>query len=298
MIMTGEWLTKQAVDTYWGFGMIDDWRRVGIATNLPNHEKAFEILDGLKPKLKKNQKEKICRGELKVSGATTCDNPKCRQCINEKIKGIVIVKTTKEDRDYIFDKIKDRFSDDAQLIKTLNNEREFSSKLLDRIEELEENEAKRIDKIKSRIPDLTSTQTTEDVLKSFKEEIDSMNEDMNEEEEELDETVKLGKWEVDKYLLESYAQTIRGMQKAMSPFSPTSDPILGMELYQKRVKLHKEIFKSVNVPYHQDVHPLNHKRQFKESKKLYDLIEEWITKNHPDIDKKSRFDIERMKNNG
>lgn len=24
MIMTGEWLTKQAVDTYWGLGMIDD----------------------------------------------------------------------------------------------------------------------------------------------------------------------------------------------------------------------------------------------------------------------------------
>ena len=285
MIMTGEWLTKQAVDTYWGFGMIDDWRRVGIATNLPNHEKAFEILDVLKPKLKKNQKEKICRGELKVSGATTCNNSKCKQCVNEKIKGIVVVKTTKEDRDYIFDKIKDRFSDDAQLIKTLNNEREFSSKLLDRIEELENF-------------GLRKTEHRKEIFGQYQKELDTLqNISQNKAYEEgVGKTIKLGKWKVSEYLLESYAQTIRGMLKAMSPFSPTSDAILGAKLLQKRVELHKEIFKSVKVTYYDDVHPLNHKRQYKESKKLYDLIEEWITKNHPDIEKKSRFDFERMKN--
>jgi hypothetical protein len=266
MIMTGEWLTKQAVDTYWGLGMIDDENRVGIATDYPNHDEGLKILDSLKPKLKKKQIEGIVNGDLKLIGATTCDDPKCRQCIKEEIKGIVVVETTREERVYLQDRIamgehKHLVEENARLEKQLMESEYRVLTLGGEKEELEEYIPRRKRKTEG---------------KGF---------------------VKLGKWEVDEHLLESYAQAIRGMLKAMSPFSPTNNPRLGQKLFERRVKIHKKIFKSVNVPYLQDVHPLNHKRQYKESKKLYDLIEEWITKNHPDIDKKSRFDIERMKNN-
>ena len=217
------------------------------------------------PKLKKNQKEKICRGELKVSGATTCNNSKCKQCVNEKIKGIVVVETTREERVYLQDRIamgehKHLVEENARLEKELMESEYRVSTLGGQKKELEEYIPKRKRGTRG---------------KGF---------------------VKLGKWEVDEHLLESYAQAIRGMLKAMSPFSPTSNARLGQKLFERRLKIHREIFKSVKVPYYDDVHPLNHKRQYKESKKLYDLIEEWITKNHPDIEKKSRFDFERMKN--
>ncbi len=218
--------------------------------------------------------EGIVNGEIKLIGATTCDDPKCRQCINEEIKGISIVETTREERTFLSDRIE--IGNHKQLL-------EENEKMREELEDFREQKAKR-----SKLYELQS-KAMSDTFQNI-----SQNDAYK---QGLGKTIKLGKWKVSEYLLKTYARTIRGMLDEMSPLNINKNPMLGMKLFQKRVEFHKEIFKSVKVPYYQDVHALNHKRQYKESKKLYDLIEEWIAENYPEIEKKSRYDIDKINEN-
>ena len=89
--------------------------------------------------------------------------------------------------------------------------------------------------------------------------------------------LKLGKWTVHKDTFEEYASAVTVMRRAYQmPFDdgenmrPLTDPLRQLETFNKRVELHKKLFKQAGVPYHDSDRATN------SSWELYRLIEKRI----------------------
>ena len=88
---------------------------------------------------------------------------------------------------------------------------------------------------------------------------------------------KLGKWTVNENTLNQYKQAVNEMRTKYDPNSfrnrhkgYTPDPIEQLASFNKRVELHKELFKQADVPYHSSP------KANADSRKLYELIEKEI----------------------
>ena len=89
--------------------------------------------------------------------------------------------------------------------------------------------------------------------------------------------LKLGKWIVQKDTFEEYASAVTVMRRAYQmPFDdgenmrPLTDPLRQLGTFNKRVELHKKLFKQAGVPYHDSSRATN------SSWELYRLIEKRI----------------------
>jgi len=89
--------------------------------------------------------------------------------------------------------------------------------------------------------------------------------------------LKLGKWTVHKDTFEEYASAVTVMRRAYQmPFDdgenmkPLTDPLRQLGTFNKRVELHKKLFKQAGVPYHDSSRATN------SSWELYRLIEKRI----------------------
>ena len=89
--------------------------------------------------------------------------------------------------------------------------------------------------------------------------------------------LKLGKWTVQKDTFEEYASAVNAMRIAYQMplddgenMRPLTDPMSQLETFNKRVELHKKLFKQADVPYHDS------SKANKASQKLYALIEDRI----------------------
>lgn len=89
--------------------------------------------------------------------------------------------------------------------------------------------------------------------------------------------LKLGKWTVQKDTFDEYASSVNAMRIAYQMplddgenMRPLTDPMSQLETFNKRVELHKKLFKQANVPYHDS------SKANKASQKLYALIEDRI----------------------
>ena len=88
---------------------------------------------------------------------------------------------------------------------------------------------------------------------------------------------KLGKWTVNENTLNQYKQAVNEMRAKYDPNSfrnrhkgYTPDPVEQLASFNKRVELHKELFKQADVPYHSSL------KANADSRKLYELIEKEI----------------------
>jgi len=108
---------------------------------------------------------------------------------------------------------------------------------------------------------------------------------------EAEGEVKLDKWIVQLSSLEEYAKAISWLEKATIIGMTREDPMIGANALQNRINKHKQIFKEAKVKYHGDLK--SDRRKHPEPSQLYNLVEDWITKNHPELDKSAR--LERAK---
>jgi hypothetical protein len=90
-------------------------------------------------------------------------------------------------------------------------------------------------------------------------------------------TIKFGKWTVQKDTFEEYASAVSLMRRAYQTpmddgenMKPLTDPLRQLGTFNKRVELHKKLFKQAGVPYHDS------SRATKASWELYSLIEKRI----------------------
>ena len=89
-----------------------------------------------------------------------------------------------------------------------------------------------------------------------------------------EKTTSMGQWTVVTSTLEEYVRAVKQMRTAYSipqddgeNMKPLIDPLAQLDTFNKRVELHKELFRQAGVPYHDS------SKATRKSKELYDLIE-------------------------
>jgi len=97
------------------------------------------------------------------------------------------------------------------------------------------------------------------------------------------ETVKVGKFNVPKNIMEDYKNAVAMASSSAMLFKArygSLDPAVELKRFQGRVELHKKIFVALGLPYHQDIERKKKQtKREKDSLDLQDAISEYLEKN-------------------
>ncbi len=96
-------------------------------------------------------------------------------------------------------------------------------------------------------------------------------------------TIQIGKFNVPKHLIEDYKNSVQQASSSAMLFKSrygSLDPAVELKRFQGRVDLHKQIFKELALPYHQDIDYQKKKlsKKEKQSRDLQDAISEYLEK--------------------